>query len=60
MGGNWEERLDADIDLFRCVYKSTGFGMAILMFIGVRIGGTPFLPTPWRWGFGHKWPKYKP
>ena len=24
------------------------------MYIGVRIGGVSFLPTPFRWGFGRK------
>lgn len=27
-------------------------------WIGVRLGGVPCLPTPWRWGYGHPWPQW--
>lgn len=23
--------------------------------LSVRVGGTPLLPTTWRWGYGHPW-----
>ena len=28
----------------------------VLMFLGVRFGGVHWLPTHWRWGFGHDYP----
>ncbi|WP_143730312.1 FAD-binding oxidoreductase [Microbulbifer sp. GL-2] len=53
-GGTYEQRKLADENLKVCV-ASTGEGeLALLMLVGVRIGGTPYLPTPFRWGFG--WP----
>jgi hypothetical protein len=27
------------------------------MLAGVRVGGTPFLPTTFRWGYGWPYPK---
>ena len=55
-GGTKIERLKADLKLAECVAGSTGkVWLAVLMFIGVRIGGVPWLPTPWRWGFGHRY-----
>ena len=35
-----------------CCVAERGYpvwGMA--MYLGVRVGGVPRLPTPWRWGF---------
>ena len=26
------------------------------MYIGVRIGGPPWYPVPFRWGYGWDWP----
>ena len=52
-GGSLLERLRSDLALARCV----GHGpVGILMFLGVRLGGSFLLPTPWRWGFGHPYP----
>ncbi len=52
-GGTREDRADADDGLAACISEvtaSTTFGN--LMWAGVRVGGTPALPTPWRWGYG--------
>jgi len=27
------------------------------MFTGVRVGGTPYLPTSFRWGYGWPYPR---
>lgn len=54
-GGTRDERRESDKRLYQCVRKKKGWGhrlLAPLMWIGVRIGGIPFLPTPFRWGFG--------
>jgi hypothetical protein len=54
-GGTKKERRAADAELYRCV-KSRGHGfIAKMMWVGVRIGGVGFLPTPFRWGFGKTW-----
>ena len=53
-GGEQQARLNADRQLRQCI---AGRGHAVLpsiYYVGVRLGGTPLLPTPWRWGFG--WP----
>ncbi len=55
-GGSALDRLEADIEMMRCVYKIGHHIMALVMFIGVRIGGYWLWPTPWRWGYGYKYP----
>ena len=59
-GGTKEDRKKADIKLMNCV-KAKGFPIiAKIMYLGVRVGGHPSLPFPWRWGFGYKYPfKYQ-
>jgi hypothetical protein len=60
-GGTYEERLDADEELESCVAGVGEATIASLMLAGVRVGGTPYLPTSYRWGYG--WPfmrGYKP
>lgn len=60
-GGSFKERRHADIKLYKCVRAKKGFHhkiIAPLMYVGVRIGGVSWLPTPFRWGFG-KTKKYK-
>lgn len=67
-GGTSQERKQADIDLACCVFQRVanwkpvigpicGIIVASAMYIGVRIGGVPWLPTPFRWGFGWPWAK---
>ena len=53
-GGTYEERLLADETLQQCVAKAGKPKTANLMLAGVRVGGTPYLPTSFRWGYG--WP----
>ena len=60
-GGSYEERLEADEELESCVAGVGEATIASLMLAGVRVGGTPYLPTSYRWGYG--WPfmrGYKP
>jgi hypothetical protein len=53
-GGTYDERLQADIELRACV-KSVGEpAIAELMLAGVRVGGSPWWPSSFRWGYG--WP----
>lgn len=64
VGGSLKERLASDKRLRQCV-KSKGRGwkrklLANVIFLGVRIGGVHWLPTPFRWGFGNKWPRMRP
>lgn len=51
-GGTYQERLDADKELRQCVAQTGQEKIATLMLAGVRVGGTPFLPTTFRWGYG--------
>lgn len=51
-GGYWKDRWDADAQLYICVREGGHPVWAALIWIGVRIGGPPFFPTPWRWGYG--------
>ena len=63
-GGSLKQRRESDKRLKQCVMsKGKGWKRKLLanaMFFGVRIGGVSFLPTPFRWGFGHKWPRKEP
>lgn len=54
-GGTSDERLKADQALKACVLAASGDAkLADLMFSGVRMGGGPQWPTPYRWAYG--WP----
>lgn len=52
-GGTAEERSAADAELRVCVQAATGdVALGRTMHSGVRVGGTPYLPTSYRWGYG--------
>lgn len=51
-GGSYRQRLDADIALEQCVALVGEPHIAKLMLAGVRVGGSPFWPTSFRWGYG--------
>lgn len=53
-GGTREERERADETLQACVARVGEPEIAKLMLAGVRVGGSPYFPTPFRWGYG--WP----
>ena len=57
-GGTYEQRLAADQELQQCVEKVGEPQIAALMMAGVRVGGTPYLPTSFRWGYGWPYPKW--
>lgn len=56
-GGTHEERLAADNALRDCVSQTGEPQIAAMMLAAVRIGGTPYLPTRFRWGYGWPWPR---
>jgi hypothetical protein len=56
-GGTYDERRKADEALQRCVAKVGEPGIAALMLAGVRVGGSPYWPTRFRWGYGWPWPR---
>jgi len=54
-GGSGKERWRSDKRLYKCVKSSKGWHNEIIapvMWLGVRVFGVSFLPTPFRWGFG--------
>jgi len=53
-GGTRAERLRADQALEACVAKVGEPEIAKIMLAGVRVGGSPYFPTSYRWGYG--WP----
>ncbi len=53
-GGTYEERKNADMALKTCVAGVGEPEIAELMLQGVRVGGSPYFPTEFRWGYG--WP----
>ena len=57
-GGTYQERLQSDIALKVCVSNVGEPEIALLMLAGVRVGGTPFLPTKFRWGYGWSYPRF--
>ena len=56
-GGSYEDRQKADLKLKQCVAKVGQPEISELMLAGVRVGGTPYLPTNFRWGYG--WPYFR-
>lgn len=60
-GGTKAQRLAADNALQVCVQEKNHPNIATLMLQGVRVGGTPYLPTTFRWGYGWPYPRgYQP
>jgi hypothetical protein len=57
-GGTYEERLVADKQLSQCVYNVGEPQIAKLMLAGVRVGGSPYFPTSYRWGYGWPYPRW--
>jgi len=59
-GGTNAERKASDARLKQCVAsKGKGWKRRLLaksVYLGVRLGGVQWLPTPFRWGFGNKRP----
>ena len=54
-GGTIKERRQSDERLFECIREKQSLGAKLaapFIWLGVRIGGVPFLNTPFRWGFG--------
>ncbi len=54
-GGTSRERWRSDKRLYNCVRKKKGWQnklIAPMMWVGVRVGGSSILRTPFRWGFG--------
>lgn len=56
-GGTRQERLKADLDLRDCVAAVGQPKVAAWMLKGARAGGTPYLPTNFRWGYGWPYPR---
>lgn len=56
-GGSYEERERADKQLEQCVSNVGEEEIGSLMYAGVRAGGSPYLPTPYRWGYGWPFPR---
>lgn len=53
-GGTLDQRDNADQTLRACVASKGETTISWLMLAGVNLGGSPFWPTSFRWGFG--WP----
>lgn len=56
-GGTYQQRLISDQNLQTCVALVGEPEIAALMLAGVRVGGTPYLPTTFRWGYGWSYPR---
>ena len=56
-GGSEADREAADQFLKNCVNEKS-FPVGHVFYAGVLVGGSPWLPTPWRWGYGwEEWPR---
>lgn len=55
-GGKLSERLEADRELATSMEAAGNPFMGRVYFVGVRLGGSPWWPTPWRWGYGWNYP----
>lgn len=52
LGGTRAERKKVDLELQSCIAKVENKLLADLMWAGVRAGGSPYLPTSFRWAYG--------
>ena len=60
-GGSCADRQAADRQLEECVAAHGSPTIGETMYLGVRIGGSPWVPAPYRWGYGWDWPRgYEP
>jgi len=57
-GGTYLQRYEADKNLKQCVVDVGEPQIALLMLAGVRVGGSPFINTPFRWGYGWEYPRF--
>jgi len=57
-GGTYQQRKQADKSLQLCVEQVGRKDVAIMMLAGVRVGGSPFWPTKFRWGYGWRYPRF--
>lgn len=53
-GGTYEQRKDADAGMQACIKAVGEPEIAKIMLAGVRVGGSPYFPTSYRWAYG--WP----
>ena len=53
-GGTYSEREAADAELEACVAELGLDTLGTTMYLGVRVGGSPWFPTSYRWGYA--WP----
>jgi hypothetical protein len=51
-GGSAVDRSRADARLRQCVAEKKTPALGWLMWLGVRAGGVPWSPFPWRWAYG--------
>lgn len=56
-GGTAIQREQSDKRLKQCVKEVGEHEVAHLMFVGVRVGGSPYLQTPFRSGYGWPYPR---
>lgn len=56
-GGTYQDRINADQALRQCVAAVGEPEVAQLMLAGVRVGGSPYFPTTFRWGYGWPYPR---
>lgn len=56
-GGTYAERRHADQVLRQCVTRVGQPEVAAIMLAGARVGGSPYWPTRFRWGYGWPWPR---
>lgn len=56
-GGTYAEREAADQALRSCVAAAQDQPLGDTMYMGVRVGGSPYLPTTWKWGYGWTQPR---
>ncbi len=51
-GGTAKNRRTADQEFRHCVDNASNKGLSFVMYGAVRIGASPYIVVPWRWGYG--------
>ncbi|HEX4926047.1 MAG TPA: hypothetical protein VFV50_18280 [Bdellovibrionales bacterium] len=51
-GGTYSERRAADLKFMECIRDAGEPELAVFAYLGVRVGGSALVPSPYRWGYG--------
>lgn len=60
-GGSWNDRLNADVELYSCIKNAGYVVMALMYYYAVRVWGSPYFSplNKHAWSFGNSYYAYR-